>query len=256
MRVYTFHLRKGGDGKTTLTGNVGWGLARRGTKTCIIDCDTQANLSTWLAGDRGEYELADYFEGRCSASDAVLTINDDLDMIVTAKRNSDLVEWEKVKLNEKVFVFRRLIRDLEALGYDAVFFDLPPTFTTLHSRVYLAVDEVIASSTPSLFSEEGLANLLNDLESVNEDFEVDVKYSKLILGKIDNRISEHKIRSHDMSLLRDQGYEVFFVPTSTAFSRSQEIGQTIYTMKDAAPARKAIESLVDVLEEEIHGKAT
>lgn len=253
MRVYTFHLRKGGDGKTTLTGNVATGLARRGIKTCVIDCDTQANLSTWLAGDRGEFELADYFEGRCTAAQAVLDIEPNLDCIVTAKKNSDLVEWETAKFAQSVFVFRKLVRDLKELSYEAVFFDLPPTFTTLHSRAYLAVDEVIACSSPTQFSEDGLVKLAEDLAIVNEDFEVSVQYRKLVLDKVDLRVREDKERLEDIKGLEDGGYTVFVVPTSTAFTRSQAASKTVYDVDRSKQAVESVEKIVDVIRGEVRG---
>jgi cellulose biosynthesis protein BcsQ len=223
-------------------------------KTAVVDCDTQANLSQWLAEGRGDYELADYFEGACSASEALTPIRENLDIIVTATRNSDLPDWEKVKLNEKVFVFRKLVRDLKELGYEVVLFDLPPTFTTLHSRVYLAVDEVIASSAPTIFSEEGLTKLASDLESVNEDFGVDVRYRKLILVKVDKRVKAHKQRLNDILQLESDGYQIFFVPTSTAFSNSQEYRLPVYEMPDSKLARTSIERIIDVIEGEAYGK--
>src|SRR4051794_1179688 len=44
---------KGGSGKTTLSTALSAEAARRGVKTLLVDADTQANASEWLAGGGG-----------------------------------------------------------------------------------------------------------------------------------------------------------------------------------------------------------
>jgi len=48
MRVVSFMNYKGGVGKTTVTANIGAGLAARGHRVLLIDLDPQANLTTSL----------------------------------------------------------------------------------------------------------------------------------------------------------------------------------------------------------------
>lgn len=252
--VYTFHLRKGGDGKTTLTGNVARGLALAGKKTCVIDCDSQANLTKWFAADEGTFELADIFEGECSPEEALIPVSENLFLIGTANEESSLPEWEKAKLQDKIFVFRKLVRDLRDLGFEFIFFDLPPTFTTLHQRAYLAVDEVIAATTPTEFSEDGMFALAQDVEEVNENFEVNVRYRRVILGKVNLSMDEHQERVTAIEELKTAGYEIFIVPQSTAVSEAQRTrkygpGKTVYDpiikKKNRIKVKDAYQLIVD-----------
>lgn len=48
MQVVTVVNNAGGVGKTSLSLNVGYELARQGLKILLIDMDTQANLTSWL----------------------------------------------------------------------------------------------------------------------------------------------------------------------------------------------------------------
>ena len=260
MRVYTFHLRKGGDAKTSLTGNVAYGLAKRGLKTVMVDVDGQANLTDWMVGDGGKYELADIFEEVCNVEEALVPITDNLYLIGTARENSDLPVWEKVKLNDKIFVFRALIRKLKKLGFDLVFFDLPPTFLTLQSRVYLAVDEVIAATTPTKFSEDGLMKLAGDIEETNTNFEVGVTCQKLVMSNVNLSKKRHRTRKEALLELTNEGYQVFIVPTASAVEAAQESmdygpGTTVYsqqvTEESKTKALEAYEKIVDAIEKEV-----
>lgn len=61
--------RISGTGKTTTAGNLAAELAKRGT-TLLVDCDSQANLTGWLANGTS-HELADVLSGDCELVTAV-----------------------------------------------------------------------------------------------------------------------------------------------------------------------------------------
>jgi AAA domain len=51
-KIITMFAEKGGVGKTTQSGSVAWGLAERGHRVLVIDCDAQRSLSNWLLSQR------------------------------------------------------------------------------------------------------------------------------------------------------------------------------------------------------------
>jgi len=54
MRTIAIHTSKGGVGKTTLTVNISYELAKRGYKVLVIDLDDQANSSLYLGVNKAE----------------------------------------------------------------------------------------------------------------------------------------------------------------------------------------------------------
>jgi chromosome partitioning protein len=58
VKSIAFHIEKGGTGKTTMAGNVGYELAHHG-KTLMFDADPQASLTSWFVTDDLEHDLSD-----------------------------------------------------------------------------------------------------------------------------------------------------------------------------------------------------
>ena len=58
MKSIAFHIQKGGTGKTSCSGSIAAGLARKGHKTILVDCDQQGNASSWFLTNPIDYELA------------------------------------------------------------------------------------------------------------------------------------------------------------------------------------------------------
>ena len=67
---------KGGVGKTTVTANLGYALARRGVNTLLIDGDVGLNNLDVALGmeNRGAYDMADVMAGKCRVSQAILQV--------------------------------------------------------------------------------------------------------------------------------------------------------------------------------------
>lgn len=264
MKVFAFHLRKGGDGKTTITANAGWGLAQRGYRVAIVDADTQAHITKWMDAEReADYELADYFNGKCTAKDALFSVRENFFVMPTASVGSDLRDWAQAKFDRSPFIMRQLIRDLELLDIDLVLIDMAPDFGSTQRTMYLAVDEVLPVSSPAKLSEEGLTSLANDVKEINLGFGIDVSYSWLILNRVNYSIKEHRERLNDMEELRKNGFQTFEVPQCQAFPKAQSWPphrRTIYDLtskeKDAKTkeAVQSIEKIVDEIEAKIDGQ--
>ena len=56
MKTVTLFNHAGGAGKSSITLNAGYELARSGLRVLLIDLDPQANLTTWLGVEDAELE--------------------------------------------------------------------------------------------------------------------------------------------------------------------------------------------------------
>lgn len=130
---------KGGSGKTTLSTALSAEAARRGVKTLLVDADTQANASEWLAGGggmlasvgdggRGVYRL--FIDGE---EPAPLTVKPSLDLLPAGARTQSLANELDRMLTMSLEQKRQgltLVRDLlhEATSaYEQVWIDTPPS---------------------------------------------------------------------------------------------------------------------------------
>ena len=73
-KTISFHLQKGGVGKTTISGTVACQSALHGYTTLLIDVDPQGNASSWFYDGQLSFELSDVLQGKCFFQEAIVEI--------------------------------------------------------------------------------------------------------------------------------------------------------------------------------------
>ena len=63
-KTISFHLQKGGVGKTTISGTLACQSALDGYHTLFVDIDPQGNASSWFLKEAPKLELADVVRGK------------------------------------------------------------------------------------------------------------------------------------------------------------------------------------------------
>ncbi len=93
-KILSFASGKGGVGKTLLTAAFGIHLARKGKKVLLIDGDMGMRNMDLALGVEDEcfYHILDLAEGRCFASDVILSVGKNLDFIPAAPLDT----WETI----------------------------------------------------------------------------------------------------------------------------------------------------------------
>lgn len=118
--VYSVVQQKGGVGKTTLSVNIGIGLARLGKKVLLIDADSQGSATVSLGfqePDRLEYTLATVFEKTINdeeipVTDGILHHEEGIDVL---PGNIELagVEVSMVNIMRRELMLRQYIHKLK-----------------------------------------------------------------------------------------------------------------------------------------------
>jgi chromosome partitioning protein len=207
-KVYTLANNKGGITKTTSTVNLGYGLARRGYKTLIIDADAQCNTTYTLLGEV-EYEDDDT-ELSPSLYDVILGVNGD------QKKKRDLQEIiVSVPQQENLFLARGSIAlsaaDLMLAGtngrekilrraidqvmdeYDFILIDTPPTLGVIPVNAFVAAGSrsdrtngIIVPIAPQAYSVLGIRTLENAFEQMRYDIEIPLPIFGVICANAKN----------------------------------------------------------------------
>ncbi len=82
-RIVSIHSYRGGTGKSNLTANLAWLLARRGRRVAVLDTDVQSPGVHMVLGFQRErlvYSLSDYLFGRCEIQDAAYDLTAGFDL--------------------------------------------------------------------------------------------------------------------------------------------------------------------------------
>lgn len=134
----TFFNHAGGAGKTSLTLNAGYELARSGLKVLLIDLDPQANLTTWLGVEDSELHETVY---PVATEARALPVPREVFGLHLIPSRVDLALAEAImpgRIGAELFL-RRALTAVEG-QYDVVLIDSPPSVGKLAALGALASD--------------------------------------------------------------------------------------------------------------------
>ena len=179
--------QKGGVGKTTTAINIATAMAATGWKTLLVDLDPQGNASTGLgiaANARGfsSYDLL--LQEATLAQAAQATDVPGLD-ILPATQDLSGAEVELVGVEDRT---ARLGQALSyRSGYDICFIDCPPSLGLLTLNALGAANTLLVPLQCEFFALEGLSQLLQTVERVQERFNPDLGIIGVVLTMFDRR---------------------------------------------------------------------
>jgi chromosome partitioning protein len=159
MKKICFYIQKGGVGKTSVSGTVAAGLARRGHKTIYIDLDPQGNASSWYRQGALKFDAADVLSGRAALPDAVKEIAPNLSMLPVIAIGGGLKEWSETRLAQAPRSFEFLFADIQEAGYGYAVIDCSPSYSQLERAVIAEADEVVPPPVPGVLQRGRGGNL-------------------------------------------------------------------------------------------------
>ena len=172
--------QKGGVGKTTTVANLGAALARRGVNVCLVDLDPQAHLTMHFGIDPMSLSVSmyDVLTADAPLTRAAILVEPNLTVVPSV---IDLAAAE-VELAGAVGREQILADRLagEALPYDMVMTDCPPSLSLLTLNALAAVDEVFIPLQPHFLALQGLGKLLETVSLVARRINPDLKVAGVI----------------------------------------------------------------------------
>jgi len=211
--VFTIANQKGGVGKTTTAINLGFGLARRGVSTLIVDLDPQANATSGLGFEKqAGRSLYGPLHGEGDAAERVLAARQENLFLIPSEVDMAAIEIELGQKDDYLVQLRRVLKPLvDGDRFGAIILDCPPALGLISMNSLAAANHLLIALQCEYLAMEGLSQILNVVEQLKQ---AGVNES-LTVGGI--------IRKHFPTLVFDAS-----IPRSVRLSEAPSFGQSIF----------------------------
>lgn len=209
MKVISLLSMKGGTAKTTTAVNLAAGLSAKGYKTLLIDADAQGNATAYFSKEKDyltslidnsslpyqeamqstiasnkEYAFDTYevlMEPSC-IKEAIYPTKVEQLYIMPSQNHKLILADKNITLDTKKpqqTRFKKALRELRR-EFDYVVIDNAPTSNTVTINSLIASDLIIIPVKPGGDEIEGLASTIEDVETIKDNFDVDVDFKILL----------------------------------------------------------------------------
>ena len=190
MKSIGIIANKGGQGKTATAVNLAHGLALKGRKVLLVDCDDQGHISVAFDVDTKDRMTLYHLLGRSDIhpKDLIVALRKNLYGILSDETlYAGLVALQEIKSDvERVSRLRNALQLFDAEGFDYVIFDGKPSQNDLVYNIIMASNYIyipVDVSGSDFFGLAGLGTFINAISATCQDFEKDIGhwYDRLCL---------------------------------------------------------------------------
>jgi chromosome partitioning protein len=239
--------QKGGVGKTTTAINLSSCIAVAEYKTLLIDMDPQANATSGMGIDKSEVKASIYelLIGQLSPKKAILETQLANFFLLPSSIQLVGAEVELVNEDAREVRLKRVIDELDS-EFDYIFIDCPPSLSLLTLNALTASDSVLIPIQCEYYALEGLSQLLNTINLVQQKTNAGLDIEGVLLTMYDNRLNLcNQVAAEVRDFFKDKVYKTV-VNRNVRLSEAPSFGKPII-MYDAIS--KGAENYIHLAEE-------
>lgn len=236
--------QKGGVGKTTTSVNLGAYLAGLGKQVLLVDLDPQANATSGLGIEHSKLEAGIYeaLIGEKRIFDIIKRTLQKGYLIAPATTNLAGAGIELVSMENREYRLSQLLESVRD-EYDYIIVDGPPSLGLLTINSLVAADEILIPTQSEYYALEGLGQLLNTINLIQENLKPELKIMGTVVTMFDRR---NKLSSSVMEELKKYFPGKVFdtvIPRSVRLAEAPSYGRSIFQYDTKSTGGRAYEAL-------------
>lgn len=180
-KIIALANHKGGVGKTTISYNLSFALARDGYKVLALDIDPQASL-TKLFHAESDYTIVDFLIENSSGFKPV-KVDENIDLVV----GSSYLEKRAKELYLNSRLRSKIYKGQLNRAYDFIVIDCPPAGAELTINALSAATGVLIPLKPEFLAYEGLGTINEMIAEVKENVNNELSVIGIVYNDVEPR---------------------------------------------------------------------
>jgi len=255
MRVIAIANQKGGCGKTTTAVNLAAAFARKGNRVLVVDLDPQGHSTIGFGCNPESFTKTIY--------NAIVGLETPIASVIAQSKTQNVdvapsnvllsgAELDLASVTGREFMLSEQFRTIES-RYDVCVIDCPPSLGILTLNALIASTDVIVPVQVHYYAMEGLKQLFETCEIIQEHFyPCTVKITGLLLTFVEDRlIFTRQIQQQMREFFGDLVFDTV-IHRNIRLAEAPSAGESVLTY--APESRGALEYMA-LVEEILYGKA-
>lgn len=249
-KILSIVNQKGGVGKTTTAMNVAAFLAELGNMVLLVDMDPQGNATSGLGVSKEDLNHGIYeaLSRQKRFHDVIVNTSHDGLRIAPATPHLAGANIELVDVERREHQLRELLEEVMH-AYDYIIIDCPPSLGLLTINSLVAADQLLIPVQAEYYALEGLGQLLQTINLVQEHVKPELEVLGAVLTMYDKRT---KLSDDVMNQLYQYFPDTIFrsvIPRTVRLAEAPSFGKSILHYDPRGKGARAYERLTrEILE--------